>query len=166
MTRPTQPLAQQPAGYVQLARYSSLGYLWSLLRGAAACGRTVGVVRGDAPETARRRISGYTLPQAGIFADTARLLSVLDDGFVPHPALLALLQGDPTPLREELSAHYCLQLDFVVALTRNRDLIVRPELNYAAQAGASLPAELKVPVRRLGRDELHLLLLRSCGMAQ
>ncbi|MFD1730412.1 hypothetical protein ACFSC4_03775 [Deinococcus malanensis] len=47
--RPTRPIAAKPAGYLELARYSSLGRLWSLLSGAQRAGRKVSLIRGDAP---------------------------------------------------------------------------------------------------------------------
>ncbi|GGM09515.1 hypothetical protein [Deinococcus aerophilus] len=165
--RPTRPLASKPAGYAELARYSSLARLWSLLGGAARSGRSVSTVRGDSPEVCRRRISGYTLPQAAIFLDSARLLRHLEEGFEAHPALLALLGGDSMPLRTELNAHFELRADFVVALTARRDLIARPEFRFMpiVQGLSSLPDGLPLDARRLGRDELHLLLQRACGLA-
>lgn len=165
--RPPRPLAFKPAGYVGLANYSSLGKLWQLLAGAQRLGRLVTLVRGDAPETARRRIAGYELPGAGAFVDTDALRQDAEDGFVPHPALLALLSGDAEPLQALLSRAYVLQLDFVVALTAGRELIVRPEFRYAALPGQAdlLPPGLTVRPRRLKRDELNLLLLRACGLA-
>ncbi|UQN06178.1 hypothetical protein [Deinococcus sp. QL22] len=165
--RPTLPLPAKPAGYVELARYSSLGRLWGLLGGALRSGRDISIVRGDSPDLCRRRIAGYALPGAALFLDTARLLSQLEDGFETHPALLALLSGDADPLRAELNAHFELQLNFVVALTAGRDLIVRPEFRYLPTVPglSTLPAQLALVPRRLGRDELHLLLQRACGLA-
>lgn len=130
-------------------------------------GRTVSVVRGDSIDLCRRRISGYALPGAALLLDTARLLSQLEDGFETHPAMLALLAGDSDPLRAELNAHYELQLNFVVALTAGRDLIARPEFRYlpTVLGLSTLPAQLVLIPRRLGRDELHLLLQRACGLA-
>jgi hypothetical protein len=84
--RPTRPVAGKPAGYVGLATYSSLGRLWQLLAGAQRAGRQVSAVRGDSPDTARRRIAGYELPGAGLLLDPAPLLRDLEDGFAPHPA--------------------------------------------------------------------------------
>jgi len=165
--RPTRPLPAKPAGYVELARYSSLGRLWGLLGGALREGRIVSVVRGDSADLCRRRIAGYALPGAALFLDTARLLSQLEDGFETHPALLALLSGDADPLRAELNAHYELQLNFVLALTVGRDLIARPEFRYLPTVPglSTLPNQLTLVPRRLGRDELHLLLQRACGLA-
>lgn len=165
--RPTRPIAARPAGYVGLATYSSLGRLWQLLAGAERAGRQVSVLRNDLPQTARRRIAGYELPGAGLLADTGVIERELEDGFAAHPALLALLAGDAAPLREVLSRDYLLHLDFVVALTAGRELVVRPEFRYRPLAGASaaLPGDLTLRPRRLGRDELNLLLLRACGMA-
>lgn len=165
--RPTRPLPTRPAGYVELARYSSLGRLWSMLGGAARAGRQVTLVRGDAPDLCRRRVSGYTLPNAGIFLDETRTARDLEDGFAPHPALLALLGGDPAPLRAELNAHFELRVDFVLAFTARRDLIARPELRFAPLVAglSSLPDALTLDARRLGRDELHLLVQRACGLA-
>ena len=165
--RPTRPLASKPAGYVELARYSSLARLWGLLGGAARAGRSVSTVRGDSPEVCRRRISGYAVPQAAIFLDSTRLLRELEEGFEAHPALLALLAGDALPLRTELNAHFELRADFVVALTARRDLIARPEFRFTpiVQGLSSLPDGLPLDARRLGRDELHLLLQRACGLA-
>lgn len=163
--RPTRPVAGRPAGYLELARYSSLSRLWQLLAGAARAGREVSVLRGDAPETARRRISGYALPGAGTFVDPAPLLRELEDGFETHPALLALLAGDPGPLRAELSEHHHLSLDFVLALTQGRDLVCRPEFRYRPLPGATLPSGLTLRPRRLARDEVNVLLLRACGLA-
>lgn len=165
--RPTRPVAGKPAGYVGLATYSSLGRLWQLLAGASRAGRQVSAVRGDSPDTARRRIAGYELPGAGLLLDPAPVLHELEDGFAPHPALVALLAGDAGPLRDVLSADYVLRLDFVVALTSGRELIARPEFRYLPRPDrpAALPSGLTLRPRRLGRDELHLLLQRACGLA-
>ena len=115
---------------------------------------------------ARRRISGYSLPAAGALLDATPLAQDLKGGFTPQPALLALLAGDSGPLRELLDAEYVLQLDFVLALTARRDLVLRPEFRYQPLPGHStLPAGLPLRPRRLARDELHLLALRACGMA-
>lgn len=160
-------MATQPAGYVQLARYSSLTHLWRIIAGAERAGRTVSVVRGDSEETARRKISGYAIERAGLFVETAPILRDLEDGFAVHPALIALLGGDPTPLRAELDAHFELQLDFTVALTQGRDFICRPDFRYVPLVGglSDLPPELKFRARRFSRDEVNMLLLRACGMA-
>lgn len=157
----------QPAGYVQLARYSSLTYLWKLLDGAERAGRTISIVRGDQPETARRKISGYTLSGAGLFVDTTPLLRDLDEGFAVHPALVALLAGDAGPLRAELNAHHELSLDFTVALTTQRDFICRPDFRFTPlESGTdSLPGDLTLRARRFSRDEINMLLLRACGLA-
>ncbi|GAA0500977.1 hypothetical protein [Deinococcus depolymerans] len=165
--RPVRPLPHRPAGYVELARYSSLSRLWAMLGGAARAGRQVTLVRGDAPDVCRRRVSGYAIGRAGIFLDELRTVRDLDDGFAPHPALLALLSGDPDPLREELNAHFELRVDFTLALTASRDLIARPELRFAPLVPglSTLPDDLTLDARRLGRDELHLLVQRACGLA-
>ncbi|QFP77250.1 hypothetical protein [Deinococcus sp. AJ005] len=165
--RPTRPLAAKPGGYVELARYSSLSRFWALLGGAVRADRSVSTVRGDPPEVCRRRITGYTLPNASIFLDTSRLLKELEDGFEPHPALVDLLSGDPFPLRAELNAHFELRANFVIAFTARRDLIARPEFRFTpiVQGLSSLPDGLPLDARRLGRDELHLLLQRACGVA-
>lgn len=165
--RPTRPIATQPAGYVQLARYSSLGHLWRLLLGAQQAGREVSLVRGDSEETARRRIAGYTLAGAGFFLDTTPILRELEDSFTPHSALVALLAGDSEPLKAELNAHYQLKLDFTVAITAQRDFVCRPDFKFTPLvAGVSdLPSDLPLRTRRFGRDELNLFLLRACGLA-
>ncbi|MDV6374904.1 hypothetical protein [Deinococcus arenicola] len=165
--RPTRPMISRPGGYVELARYSSLSRFWALLAGAARMDRHISTVRGDAPDVCRRRIGGYTLPNASIFLDTSRLLKELEDGFEPHPALVELLSGDPFPLRTELNAHFELRADFVIAFTSRRDLIARPEFRFTpiVQGLSSLPEGLPLDARRLGRDELHLLLQRACGVA-
>ncbi|UBV41433.1 hypothetical protein LAJ19_07070 [Deinococcus taeanensis] len=165
--RPTRPLPFKPAGHVELARYSSLGRYWALLGGAARAGRRVTLVRGDSADLCRRRIAGATLMNAGIFLDVDRTARHLDDGFAPHAAMVALLAGDPAPLREELNAHFELRVDFTLALTATRDLICRPELRFmpVVPGLSSLPDDLTLEVRRLGRDELHLLVQRACGLA-
>ncbi|GGN28855.1 hypothetical protein [Deinococcus daejeonensis] len=165
--RPTRPLPHRPAGHVELARYSSLGRLWALLGGAARAGRQVTLVRGDSPDLCRRRVSGYVLSGAGVFLDVPRTARHLEDGFAPHPALVALLAGEPDPLRAELNAHFELRVDFTLALTAARDLICRPELRFAEVVPglSDLPGDLPLEVRRLGRDELHLLVQRACGLA-
>lgn len=167
--RPTRPVPDRPAGYLELARFSSLGRLWTLLAGAARAGRVITAVRGDAPEAARRRVAGYTLPGAGPLADFARIKAELDGGFVPHPALVALLAGDRAPLTATLNTGYALHLDFVVALTARRDLIARPEFRFLPLAGAppeeALSPELPLRARRMPRDTVHHLLHRACGLA-
>ncbi|WP_034384377.1 hypothetical protein [Deinococcus sp. YIM 77859] len=165
--RPTRLLPTRPAGYVELARYSSLGRFWAYLEGAERAGREVRVVRGDTPELCRRRVSGYTLSGAALLLDTGRVVRALDEGFETHPALLALLATDPAPLRAELNAHFELRLDFVLALTAARDLIVRPEFKYAplVRGLSDLPPGLPLQPRRLGRDEVHMLVQRACGLA-
>ena len=169
LTRPTQPLLRKPAGYAQLATYSSLGRLWAYLDAAQRSGRKLSVLRGDDLAACRRRIAGHTLEGAGLLLDDARVLTALEDGLEPHPALLALLGGDAGPLREVLNAAYCLRLDFVLALTRPRDLIVRPEFVYQPRVTApplqtALPSDLPLVARRLGRDELRFLLYGACGL--
>lgn len=163
---PKRPLPHKPGGYVGLGNYSSLGTLWRYLRGAEAAGRQVSVVRGDSPEDCRRRIRGYTLEGAGFLLDTVRLERELEHGFEAHPALLALLGGDPLPLREELNTHYVLHTDFVLALTAGRELIVRPEFAFGLRPGSAgtLPPTLRLHGRRMGRDELGVLLSRACGL--
>ncbi len=163
----SRPVPTQPAGYVQLARYSSLTYLWRLLAGARQAGRTVAPVRGDSEESARRKISGYALPNAGAFIDAAPLLHELEEGFAAHPALLALLGGDTGPLKAELDARYELKLDFTVALTASRDFVCRPDFKFVLPAGqnSSLPTDLTLRARRFSRDEINMLLLRACGLA-
>ena len=86
--RPTRPIAGKPAGYLGLATYSSLGRLWQLLAGAARVGRQVSVVRGDSPDSARRRIAGYELPGAGLLLDVFHLaeLGVDVDGWLDDVA--------------------------------------------------------------------------------
>lgn len=165
--RPTRPIPAQPAGYLQLAHYSSLSHLWRLLSGAEQAGRALTLVRGDSEETARRRISGYALNGAGLFLDTAPILRELEDGFAVHPALLALLAGDSQPLKDELNAHFELQLDFTVALTASRDFVCRPDFKFVpiAKGISDLPTDIPLRTRRLGRDEINLLLLRACGLA-
>lgn len=162
---PKTPLAHKPGGYLGLGNYSSLGTFWRYLRGAAGAGRTVSPVRGDSPDTCRRRISGYTVPGAGFLLDTVPLDRELTEGFETHPALLAYLSGDPGPLREELNAHYALHTDFVLALTARRELIVRPEFEFRPSDGAaSLPAGLTLRGRRMSKDEIGVLLSRACGV--
>ncbi|GMA16427.1 hypothetical protein E5F05_14280 [Deinococcus metallilatus] len=165
--KPTRPLPTRPAGYVELARYSSLGRFWTCLGGAERAGREITLVRGDTPDLCRRRVSGYALPGAALLLDTGRVTQALDDGFETHPALLALLAGDPGPLRAELNAHFELRLDFVLALTAARDLIARPEFSYVplVRGLSDLPASLPLQPRRLARDEVHLLVQRACGLA-
>lgn len=170
MTNPrpaSRPIPTQPAGYVQLARYSSLTHLWRVLAGAERAGREVTLLRGDPEDTARRKISGSTLANAGLFIDTAPILRELEDGFEVHPALLALLAGDTDPLKAELNAHYELQLDFTVALTARRDFICRPDFRFVplVKGLSDLPAHLKLRARRFSRDEVNMLLMRACGLA-
>ena len=175
LLRPTEPLASKPAGYLGLATYSSLGRYWTYLGAAAQVGREVSVVRGESEAVCRRRIAGHTLAGAGLLLDQARVLAALDPadldadlngGLAPHPALLALLGGDGGPLRATLDAAYLLRLNFVLAFTRQRDLIVRPEFKFAARVSeaAPLPPDLPLPARRMGRDEIRFLLERACGL--
>ncbi|WP_293914216.1 hypothetical protein [Deinococcus sp.] len=186
--RPSQPLPLKPAGYLGLASYSSLGRFWTYLDAARRNGRDVGLVRGDPEATCRRRISGYLLDGAGLLIDAEKVGSSLDEGLEPHPALIALLGGDSSLLRETLNLHYALRLNFVLAFTRHRDLILRPEfkfvlkpvekdhalgdvqpLDWNAIETASaplppLPKDVPLNARRLGRDELRFLLERACGL--
>lgn len=163
---PKRPIPYKPGGYIGMGNYSSLGTFWRYLRGAEGAGRRVSVVRGDSPEDCRRRISGYTVEGAGFLLDSMRLERELEHGFDTHPALLALLGGDPLPLREELNAHYVLHTDFVLALTAGRELIVRPEFLFKprADAGGTLPPTLKLTGRRMSKDEIGVLLARACGV--
>lgn len=165
--KPTRPLPARPAGYVELARYSSLGRFWSYLGGAERAGREVRPPRGDDPELCRRRVTGYSIPGAALMLDVGRVTQALDDGFETHPALLALLADDPGPLRAELNAHFELNVNFVLAFTAARDLIARPEFKYApiVRGLSDLPLSLPLQPRRLGRDEVHLLVQRACGLA-
>lgn len=167
--RPGQPIPGRPAGYLQLESYSSLKKFWTYLSAATAAGRRVTLTRGDSLDTCRRRIAGYRLPNAGGLIDTARVLAALEDGLTPHPALLALLQGEPEALRLTLNEGYDLCLDFVLAFTVSRDLIVRPELKYRPSEfvppADPLPSDVPLVPRRFARDELRVLLDRACGLA-
>ncbi len=164
--RPSEPLPNKPGGYLGLATYSSLGRFWTYLSAAARAGREVGVVRGDDERVCRRRIAGHTLEGAGVLLDVAKVRSEVEDGLEPHPALIALLGGESGPLREVLSARYLLRVNFVLALTRQRELIVRPEFKFVPKPGelADLPADVPLPAKRMGRDELRFLLDRACGL--
>lgn len=164
--RPSEPLPAKPGGYAGLATYSSLARYWAYLDGAARSGRGISVVRGDSEKTCRRRLAGHTLEGAGLLLDEARVLVALDDGLAPHPALLALLGGDGGLLRDTLNTAYLLRLNFVLAFTRQRDLIVRPEFKFVPRGGerAALPSDLPLTTKRLGRDELRFLLDRACGL--
>lgn len=149
--RPTEPLAFRPGGYAVLASYSSLGTFWRHLERARAAGRTVSPMRGDPPERCRRVLSGLTLPGAGLFVDPAKLEREAEHepGLLPYaglsgPELWAALGG------AELS------VSLTLGFTRERDLIVRPTLRLRGG-----PAEL--PLRRLRRDELGLMLERMGG---
>ncbi|AZI42582.1 hypothetical protein EHF33_07345 [Deinococcus psychrotolerans] len=166
LLRPTEPLLSKPAGYLGLATYSSLSQFWRYLAAASRAGCEVSLVRGDSEKACRRRIAGHTLEGAALLLDQARLLEALEDGLDPHPALIALLGGDNLPLRELLNAHYTLRLNFVLAFTRSRDLIVRPEFKFVPKVGekALLPTDLPLATRRLGRDEIRFLLDRACGL--
>jgi hypothetical protein len=167
--RPSQPISGRPAGYLQLESYSSLKQFWSYLNAAAAAGRRLTLVRGDNLESCRRRIAGYRIPNAGGLIDTGRVLASLEDGLTPHPALIALLADDPGVLRLTLNEGYELCMDFVLALTLSRDLIVRPELKYRPSEfvppAKPLPDGLPLVPRRFARDELRVLLDRACGLA-
>lgn len=165
LDRPNVPLPHRPAGYQQMESYSSLRRFWAMLDAAARAGRTVRPPRGDSELTCRRRIEGYAVPGAGGLLDVQRALDSLEEGLVPHPALLALLAGDPDPLRALLSAEYELRASFVLAFTRSRDLILKPELKYAPLAGEPLPRDLTLAPRRFSRDELRFLLERAVGLA-
>ena len=186
--RPSQPLPLKPAGYLGLASYSSLGRYWTYLDAARRSGRDVGLVRGDSGATCRRRISGYLLEGAGLLIDAEKVGNSLDDGLEPHPALIALLGGDSSVLRETLNLHYALRLNFVLAFTRHRDLILRPEFKFVLKEKPEsptlgdvqpvdwnaietapaplppLPKDVPLNARRLGRDELRFLLERACGL--
>ena len=167
--RPGQPLSGRPAGYLQLESYSSLKQFWTYLGGASAAGRKLSLMRGDSLDTCRRRIAGYRIPNAGGLIDAARVLAALEDGLTPHPALLALMADDPGVLRQTLNEGYDLSLDFVLAFTSGRDLIVRPELKYRVSEfvppAHPLPDGLPLTPRRFARDELRVLLDRACGLA-
>ena len=167
--RPSQPVSSRPAGYLQLESYSSLKQFWTYLTAASAAGRRLTLMRGDTPDTCRRRVAGYRIPNAGGLVDTARVLAALEDGLTPHPALIALLADDPAILKATLNEGYDLCLDFVLAFTAGRDLIVRPELKYRPSEfvppARPLPDDLPLVPRRFARDELRVLLDRACGLA-
>jgi hypothetical protein len=167
--RPSQPISARPAGYLQLESYSSLKKFWSYLNGAGTAGRRLTLMRGDSLDTCRRRIAGYRIPNAGGLIDASRVLAALEDGLAPHPALLALLADDPDLLRQTLNEGYDLCMDFVLAFTVSRDLIVRPELKYRPSEfvppAEPLPSDVPLVPRRFARDELRVLLDRACGLA-
>jgi len=167
--RPSVPVGGRPAGYLQLESYSSLRKFWSYLNGAALAGRRLTLVRGDSLDSCRRRIAGYCIPNAGGLVDQGRVLAALEDGLTPHPALLALLGGEVGPLRTALNEGYDLHLDFVLAFTAARDLIVRPDFRYRVSEfvppAEPLPDGVPLVPRRFARDELRVLLDRACGLA-
>ncbi len=169
---PSKPLPNKPAGYLELASYSSLGRVWGLLAGAQAAGRKISLIRGDLPETCRRRISGFSLENAAIFLDFPRLATELEDGFEVHPAVIELMSGNLDTFKQAVNQNYLLQTNVVVALTANRDLIVRPEFRFVLRPLQldkpeikPLPNSLNLPVRRLGRDEVQIILQKACGLA-
>lgn len=161
--RPIQPLPFKPAGYLQLESYSSLRRFWTYLDAAERAGRRVLVPRNESEAACRRRIEGFTLGGAGVMLDAEKAAREVDEGLVPHPALIALAGGDPAPLREFLNEAYELRLTFVLGFVKTRDLILKPEFVYKPLGEDVLKARL-VP-RRFGRDELRFLLERACGMA-
>ena len=164
--RPSEPLPDKPAGYQSMESYSSLRRLWTYLDAAERTGRSVRPVRGDPETRARRRIEGFALPFAGGLLDVAKVEAASLDGFESHPALFALAAGDPTPLRTALDQDYDLQVTLTLALTRSRDLILRPDLRYQPHPGATpLPGDLPLLPRRFSRDELRYVLERACGLA-
>lgn len=129
-------------------------------------------VQGDNEDVCRRRISGHRLDGASLLLDEARVrreVKLLEDTLEPNLVLLALSTSGTRLLRETLNASYTLRLDFVLALTQQRDLIVRPEFKFTPKSDvlqfcSPLPRELPLKVRRLGRDEIHFLLQWACGM--
>ncbi len=159
--RPAEPLAIKPAGYLQLESYSSLRRFWSYLDGAERVGRRVSMMRGDAENICRRRIEGYSLANAGALLDIEKAEQEIEETIAGFE-LLALAAGDPRPLQTLLSERYELRAAFVLALTKARDLIVRPELNYKVLEGDDLGVKL-VP-KRFGRDELRFMLDKACGL--
>ncbi len=164
--RPTEPLLEKPAGYQSMESYSSLRRLWTFLDAAERAGRRLTLVRGDPETRARRRIEGFALPFAGALLDVPKVEAAILDGFESHPALFALAAGDPAPLRAALDAGYDLHVTFTLALTRSRDLILRPDLRYLPHPGApALPGDLPLLPRRFSRDELRFMLERACGLA-
>lgn len=161
--RPSEPIPFKPAGYLLLESYSSLRRFWAYLDGAARAGRRLSLVRGDSERACRRRIEGLALPGAGALVDLDKAAAEIEEGGpIPGIELLALAAGDPRPLQELLSERYELRATFTLALTRTRDLILKPELAYAARAADELGIRF-VP-RRFGRDELRVLLDRACGL--
>lgn len=101
---------------------------------------------------------------AGFLLDEARLLRDLAHGFDPHPALVALLGGDPLPIRAELNAHYALHTDFVLALTAARELVVRPELRFRPLGEGALSSGLPLQARRMDKEEVGQLLACACDL--
>lgn len=160
--RPSEPLPFKPAGYLLLESYSSLRRFWSYLDGAAREGRRVSTPRTDKDGTCRRRIEGFNLPNAGALVDLDKAANEIEDGLIPGVELLALAAGDPRPLQELLSERYELRTTFVLAFTRSRDLILRPEFAYRALEADELG--IKFVPRRFGRDELRFMLDKACGM--
>lgn len=164
--RPSEPLPDKPAGYLSLESYSSLRRLWTFLDGAERAGRRLSLLRGDTEASARRRIEGYALPFAGGLLDVAKVEAAIADGFESHPALFALAAGDAAPLRAELDRNFDLHAGLTLALTRSRELVLRPELRYRPHPGAApLPGDLPLTARRFSRDELRVVLERACGLA-
>ena len=159
--RPSEPLTTKPAGYLQLESYSSLRRFWSYLDGAERSGRRIGVVRGDSESSCRRRVEGYALVNAGTLLDVEKAEQEIEDTIAGFE-LLALAAGDPRPLQDLLSERFELRATFVLALTRSRDLILRPELTYRPLEGDDLGVKL-VP-KRFGRDELRFMLDKACGL--
>lgn len=152
---------------MELERYSSLRRLWTYLDAAERAGRQVTTPRGAPEGQCRRRISGFELPAAGPLLDLDRVTASLDDGFEVHPALTALLGGDAAPLRALMDEAYLLSVVFVLAFTRDRDLILKPELQYVPRGGGApaLSRDVTLVPRRFTRDELRYLLERACHLA-
>ncbi|GGJ32513.1 hypothetical protein [Deinococcus roseus] len=163
--RPTQPLPETPNGYMQLENYSSLKRLWVYLQGASAQGLTVRTLRSDPEEACRRHISGYQLLKAGGLLDPARTLKHLDEHvYTPDPTLLAALDSDFDPLKQLLSEEYLLKIEFTLAFTRNRQLVLKAAAQYVPLPEASVKLDLKLEPRRFSRDEWKVMLDRACGL--
>ncbi|GEM46132.1 hypothetical protein [Deinococcus cellulosilyticus] len=163
--RPIQPLPDVPNGYMQLENYSSVKRLWTYLQGASQQGLLVRPLRTDSEEVCRRLISGYQLPAAGVLIDQAKTLKYLDEHvYTPHPTLMAALEGNFEPLKLLLSESYVLKIDFTLAFTRSRQLVMKTSAQFVPLPEATEKLDLKLEARRFTRDEWRVLLDRACGL--
>jgi hypothetical protein len=174
LIRPKVPIPNEPRGFFELERYSSIKRLWDLLEGCHKNGFTIRVPPRTEANQCRRAIEGLTRDRAGgLINDAVLLAQLMEDEEVtlesfnlepePRQAISALLQGYRVPLVDVLNQSYRLEFDVQLGFTARRELIMKASATYEAIGDLEppFPDSFKLEPIRWRRDDYKVLIERA-----